>query len=68
MNNFANKVNYPEATVHSFLQNLNYFSHEEIQTGLKLILDRRADFTKEQWNLLLDMIIKNLEDSRHGIL
>ena len=68
MDRFSEKIAIPEASVHSFLQNLNYYIIEEIQIGLKIILGRRDDFIKEQWNLLLDMIIKNLEDSRHGIL
>jgi len=68
MEKLDQKIKFQDMTIHSFLQNLNYNSIEEMEIGLRTILGRKHMFTKEQWNLIIDMIIKNLQDSKEGLL
>ncbi len=69
MDKLEQKVNFQEVTIHTFLQNLNYNSIEEMEIGTKVILGRKDDFKKkERWNLLINTIIEKLEDSKNSSL
>jgi len=57
------KTDWQHVTIHTFLQNLDYNSLEEINIALLTILDRKYTFKKEDWDKLVDDITKKLRDS-----